>query len=96
MSRSGQNGGGKGGRNYRLNWSPTLDGGASFGSYTILFSWSGTAFPWSVNFKGQPLLQSHGNFTGYSRFKTLENAKRWVEKRIEKLSPARKDTTNER
>jgi hypothetical protein len=83
MGRLGGNSG-KGGRNYRLNWSATADGGAVFSGYSIHYNWQGTSFPWSVHFKGEPMLQAHGACTGYRRFKTMENAKRWVERRIAK------------
>jgi hypothetical protein len=85
MSHSGQNGGGKGGRNYHLNWTDTPEG-AEFGDYRIYKAWSGTAFPFGIMFKGEPLLQQHGNFMGYCRLKTIENAKRWVEKRLRKCT----------
>ena len=86
MSRSGQNGGGKGGRDYRVNWSERADGGAAFGDYTITLSFAGSASPWLVSFKNEPLRQAHGTFTGYSRFKTIANAKRWVEKRLRTIA----------
>jgi hypothetical protein len=75
---------GKGGRNYRLNWTDEADGGATFGSYRIRFVHAGTAQPWGVFFKEEPMLRAHGNYTGYCRFKTVENAKRWVERRLAK------------
>lgn len=81
MSRSGQNGGGKGGRNYRLNWTPMPDGGVSFGDWRVK-SEPGWRWPWEVHFKGRPFLRNHGVYNGTLRFKTKENAQRYVERYI--------------
>jgi hypothetical protein len=83
-SKPGQNGGGKGGRNYRLNWTLTPDGGAEFGEYSIQHDCQGTAHPYTVHYRGEPLSRAHGNFTGHARFKTLPNAQRWCERRLAK------------
>lgn len=72
---------GKGGRNYRLNWTDLTDG-AEFGNWSITLSSRGTAHPYKVYFKGAPLLRAHGAFEGYQCFASVENAKRWVEKRV--------------
>lgn len=72
---------GKGGRNYRLNWTDVVDG-ASFGDWSVRLSSPGTAHPFKVCFKGEPLLRAHGAFTGYQCFASVDNAKRWVEKRL--------------
>ena len=41
-----------------------------------------TAHPWMVYYKGKPMQQAHGRFTGYKRFKILGNAILWVDQRI--------------
>jgi hypothetical protein len=74
--RSGANGGGKGGRNFRLNWSTYL----TFGDWSIQENFRGTSMPWAVVYKNEIVQRAHGAFTGYRRFKTAENAKRWVER----------------
>lgn len=63
-----------------LNWSPTPDGGAAFGDWTIVAE-SGYCWPWKLLFKGRPMLQAHGRCLGFRRFKTVANAQRWVERR---------------
>jgi hypothetical protein len=72
---------GKGGRNYRLNWTEASDGGATFGDWRIK-SEPGWRLPWEVRFKDRPFLRRHGDYNGTLRFKTVENAKRYVEKYI--------------
>jgi hypothetical protein len=74
----------RGGRNNRLNWTDAPDGSAVFGDYSIQKNNAGTKHPWTLCYKGEPMLRSHGSFTGYQRFATPENAKRWVEARLAK------------
>ncbi len=85
MSRSGGNGGGKGGRNHRLNWMDTPDGGAHFGEWAIVAD-RGFRLPWVLQRRGFAVLRAHGNNSGAARFKTVETAKRWVEKRLAERS----------
>lgn len=79
MNRGGSSG--KGGRNYRLNWKPTADGGAAFGNWTIV-SQAGWRLPWEIRFQGKPFLRRHGDYNGTARFKTVENAQRKVEEYV--------------
>ncbi len=82
MSRSGQNGGGQGGRNHRFNWGkPDGKGAFAFGDWRICIMHQGSTLPWAVFYKDEPMLRRHGDFEGYRRFKTAENAQRWVELR---------------
>jgi len=80
MGRSGVTSG-KGGRNYRLNWTDA-NGGASFGDWSIRLSGPDTARPFTVYFNGEALLRDHGASAAHRRFASLDNAKRWVEKRM--------------
>lgn len=73
-TRGGSNGGGKGGRNHRLNWTDA-DGASSFANYKIERIDFGGEERWVVEWRGVPLRRA-------LRFKSLANAKRWVEKRI--------------
>jgi hypothetical protein len=82
MSRSGGTSG-KGGRSYRLNWTDVTDG-ASFGDWSVRLSSPGSAHPFKVYFKAEPVL--HRRF--FACFASVENAKRWVEKRIAAMGPA--------
>ena len=83
VSRPGGNSG-KGGRNYRLNWtvgaSPFDD--VTFGSWRIAHLMPGTRHPWQLFFKGDRVTRAHGAFEGYQRFASVERAMRWVEKRV--------------
>jgi len=80
VSRTGS--GKRGGRDYRLNWKAEPDGVYRFGDYAIRHNAPGTSKPWTVYFKGEPLQRAHGDFTGYRRFASAENAQRWVERRM--------------
>jgi hypothetical protein len=79
MGRQGTTSG-KGGRNYHLNWTNDANG-AHFGPWIIEFYATGP-MPYRVLKNNYPILRAHGACTGFVRFKTIENAKRWVEKRV--------------
>ncbi len=84
MSRSGSNNGGRGGRDFRLNWSiaPGPGGDVTFGDWSVLWRSPGTSFPWTVFYKGSPVLQASGDSSAHRRFKTPQNAMRWVEREL--------------
>jgi hypothetical protein len=78
-----QNGGGKGGRNYRLNWKTAPDGGATFGDWRIVHR-PGLRLSWVIQYKGYDLARRHGDYRGCVRLKTVDNAKRYVERYLRK------------
>jgi hypothetical protein len=77
MSRAGGTSG-KGGRNYRVNWKATADGGAEFGDWSIVLQ-DGWRLPWEIRYQGKPFQRRHGDYNGTARFKTVENAQRKIE-----------------
>jgi len=79
MARSGQNGGGKGGRNYRVNWSEGKT--YAFGNYLVEdVTFAGSPRPWVVRFKRMVVARAEGRSRGARRFVSAERAMRWVEK----------------
>jgi len=82
MSRTGSNGGGKGGRDHRLNWTVEADGSRVFGHWSVQRLYPDTLRQWTPHYKGMPMFARHGAFSGHRRFKTPENAQRWVEKHL--------------
>lgn len=81
LSRTGSNGGGKGGRNYRLNWMISGDK-ITFGEWVVESAKWGDEIRFVVWHKGVMLRRRHGNYEGTLFLKTQEHAKRWVEKRV--------------
>lgn len=65
----------------RLRWTEHPDGSVSAGDYHLVHE-TGAKWPWQLLFQERPMLQAHGNYTGYRRFKTLTNGQRWVERRL--------------
>jgi hypothetical protein len=53
---------------------------ATLGPWSVHEAFPGTKYPWAVHYKGVLLQRPHGNYTGYQRFMTEDNARRWVEK----------------
>lgn len=84
LSRTGSNGGGKGGRNYRLNWMISGDK-ITFGEWVV----ESAQWGFVVWHKGVMLRRRHGNYEGTLVLKTQEHAKRWVEKRVRARAMAR-------
>jgi len=80
MSRAGDNRGGQGGRDYRFNWGrPIADGPYAFGDWRIVSMYSGTTLPWIIFYKGAVMQRMRLGRSMARRFKTAENAQRWVE-----------------
>jgi hypothetical protein len=72
-------------RQQDLTWTIDDRGVARLGDYWVdakLFA--GTRRPFVVGFQQKLLLRAHGACTGYQRFVSMANAKRWVEKRIKR------------
>lgn len=65
----------------RPTWTQESDGIFTLGQYTVELDFAGTKYPWAVRFRGRMLQRPHGTYTGYQRFMSSDNAKRWVESR---------------
>jgi hypothetical protein len=82
MSRSGGNSG-KGGRNYRVNWThEPASSRFTFGDWIVFHIVWGGEERWCVSHKGHQVQRRYGAFEGYMRLKSSDAAMRWVEKRL--------------
>jgi hypothetical protein len=80
VSRTGDNGGGQGGRNYRFNWGKALaDGSFGHGEWRIRCAHPGTTLPWIITHNGDLIQRTRFERQMARRFKTAENAQRWIE-----------------